>query len=99
MHENKQAIQSFSCKYYPFKIKKKKAKAISAKLLELNLKNQLEETGKKQYGTGRNGKKLKNWKKKTPKTRRNWMILKEKGRNRKKQEETGRNRKRQSKLS
>ena len=40
----------------------------------------------------------KNWKKKTPKTKRNWMILKETGRNRKKQEkkeETERNRKKQ----
>ena len=42
---------------------------------------------------GRNGKKKKNWKKKTQKTKRNWMILKEKGRKTKKQEETGRNRK------
>ena len=31
-----------------------------------------------------NGKKKKNWKKKTPKTKRNWMKLKETGRNRKK---------------
>ena len=38
----------------------------------------------------KNKKKQKNWKKKTPKTGRNWMILKEIG---KKQEETGRNRK------
>ena len=43
----------------------------------------------------RNRKKQKNWKKKTPKTRRNWMILKETGRKRKTQEETGRNRKKQ----
>ena len=35
--------------------------------------------------TGRNGKKQKNGKKKTPKTGRNWMILKEIGRHRKKQ--------------
>ena len=55
-----------------------KAKAISAELLELNLKNKLDETR-------RNGKKQKNWKKKTPKTGRNWMILKETGINRKKQ--------------
>ena len=31
-----------------------KAKAISAKLMELYLENKLEETGKKQYETGRN---------------------------------------------
>ena len=41
--------------------------------------------------TGRNGEKQNNWKKKTPKTGRKWMILKETGRNRKKHEETGRN--------
>ena len=34
-----------------------KAKAISAELMELNLKNKLEETSKKQYETGRNRKK------------------------------------------
>ena len=68
-----------------------KAKAISAKLLGLNFKNKLEETGK----TRLNGKKQKNSKKKTPKNGRNWMILKETERNRKKQEETGRNRKKQ----
>ena len=47
-----------------------KAKAISAELLELNLKNKLEETGKnntKRKETGINGEKQKNWKKKTPK--------------------------------
>ena len=33
-----------------------KAKAISAKLLELNLKNKLEETGKQKYETGRNSR-------------------------------------------
>ena len=53
----------------------------------------------KREETGRSGKKRKNWKKKTPKTGRNWMILKETGINRKKQnkktEETGRNRKEQ----
>ena len=61
------------------------AKAISAKLLELNLKNNLEETGEKmkQEETGRNRKNLKK------KTGRNWMILKETGKNRKKQEESG----------
>ena len=32
---------------------------------------------------------------KTQKTRRNWMILKERGRNRKKHKERGRNRKKQ----
>ena len=37
----------------------------------------------------------KNWKKKTSKLVRNWMILKETGRNRKKQEERGRKRKKQ----
>ena len=72
-------------------LNKNKAKAISAELLELNLKNKLEETRK----TRLNGKKQKNWKKKTQKTGRNWMILKETGRNRKKQEETGRNRRKQ----
>ena len=44
-----------------------KAKAISAELLELNLKNKLEETGgngKKLEETGRNGKKRRNWRKK-----------------------------------
>ena len=59
-----------------------KAKAIKAKLLELNLKNKLEETGK----TRLNGKKHNSLKKKTPKNRRNWMRLKETGRNRNKQE-------------
>ena len=59
-----------------------KAKAISAELLELNLKSKLEETGKTRW-TGRNRKAER---KKTPKTGRNWMILKETGRNRKKQE-------------
>ena len=38
-----------------------KAKAISAELMELNLKNKLQETGKKQYETGRNREKQKNW--------------------------------------
>ena len=33
--------------------------------------------------------KKENWKIKTQKTGRNWMILKEKGRNQKKQEEAG----------
>ena len=50
----------------------------------------------KMVETERNGKTQKNWKKKSPKTGRNWMILKETGRtgrNRKKQEDTGRNRK------
>ena len=61
-----------------------KAKAISDELLGLNLKNKLEDTGK-QDETGRNRKKQKNWKKKTPKTGRHWMILNETGRNRKKQ--------------
>ena len=65
-----------------------KAKAISAKLLALNLKNKLEGT-RKQDETGRNRNKQKNWKEKTPQTGRNWMILNETGRNRKKQEETG----------
>ena len=45
----------------------------------------------KQDETGRNRKKQKNWKKKTLKTGRNWMILNETGRNRKTQEETVRN--------
>ena len=49
--------------------------------------------GKKQDKTGRNRKEQKNWKKKTPKTEGNWMILKETGRNRKKQKETRRNKK------
>ena len=57
-----------------------KAQAISADLLEVNLKNKLEKMGKKQKA-GR---------KKHQKNGRNWMRLKETGRNRKKQEETGR---------
>ena len=48
----------------------------------------------KQYETGRNGEKQNNWKKKTSKTRRNLMILKETGRNMKKREETVTNGKR-----
>ena len=71
-----------------------KAKAISAELFELNLKNKLKngEYKIKQKEMGRNRK----LEEKTPKTGRNWMILKETGRNRgKKQEETGRNRKKQ----
>ena len=71
-----------------------KAKATSAKLIWLNLKNKVEKRKeKKQYETGRHGEKQKKWKKKTQKNRRKWMILKETGRNMKKHEETGRNRK------
>ena len=66
-----------------------KAKAISAELLKLNLKNKLEELGKKDE----TGRKRKTGRKKHQKTKRNWMILKEAGRKRKKKEETGRNRK------
>ena len=47
-----------------------KPKAISAELLKLNLKKKLEKQGK-QDETRRNGKKQKNWKKKTLKTGRN----------------------------
>ena len=52
-------------------------------------KIELEETGKKQYKTGRNRK---TGRKKHQKTVRNWIILK-------KQEETGRNRKNQEERS
>ena len=45
------------------KILNNNAKAISAELLELNLKNKLVETGKKDV-TRRNGKKQKNWREK-----------------------------------
>ena len=69
------------------------AKSVSAKLLEYNLKNELNETGKTRYNGKKQKETEKNWKKKTPKNRRNWMILHETGRNRKKQKETVRNRK------
>ena len=68
------------------------AKAISAKLLGLNLKNKLQETCKYTiWNANKQGQTEKNWKKKTPKTRRKWMILKETEINRKKNEETWRN--------
>ena len=73
---------------------KNKAKAISAKLLELNLKKNWKKRGK-QDETRKNRKKQKNWREKTPKTGRNWMILKETARNMKKHEQAGRNRKTQ----
>ena len=76
---------------YPLtKILENKAKAISAKLLELNLKNKLEETGKK---TIWNGKKREKTEKLEEENTENKKKLDDTERNRKKQEETGRNRK------
>ena len=63
-----------------------KAKAISAELLKLNFKITKEEMGKTGWNGNKWGKKNKTGRK-TSKTKRNWIILK----NRKKQEETGRN--------
>ena len=67
---------------------KNKAKAISAKLLELNLKNKLEEMGK----TRSNGKKQKKLEEKNTKNCENLDDTERKG---KKQEETIRNCKKQ----
>ena len=52
------------CAYKMLNCVLNKAKSISVELLELNLKKKLEEAGKTRW----NGKKQKNWKKKTPKT-------------------------------
>ena len=64
------------------KRRRRQAKAISAELLDLNLKNKMVELGK-QDETGRNAKKKKNWNKKHQK-------LDDPERNRKKREEMGR---------
>ena len=71
------------------KIQINKARTMSAKLRDVNLKNKLEETTKKKKKleeTGRSGKKLRNWKKqkKTQIMGISWKILKETGRNGKK---------------
>ena len=65
-----------------------KANAISAELLELNLKNKLEETGKTRW----NGKKQEETEKLEEKKTKNRQRLE---RSKKKQEETGRNSKKQ----
>ena len=76
---------------------KNKAKAISAELLELDLKNKLEEMGKTRW----NEKKREETEKLEEKNTDNRKKLKETGRNRKKgkkrkkQKETGRNDKKQ----
>ena len=77
----------FAAEHYKWpKICKKhqtnKAKAISAELLDLNLKNKLEKGQINNMKREKNGEKQKHWKKKTPKNGRKWMILKEAGRNR-----------------
>ena len=80
------------------KLKPNKAKAISTKLLELNLKNKLEETGKKKSETKTYRDKKKNWKqihqnrKKLNDTKRNRNKQEKTGRNGKKKGDTGRNR-------
>ena len=68
-----------------------KAKAISAELLELNLKNKLEETGKTKW----NGNKQEETEKLEENNTKNRKKLVDTEWNRKKQEETGRNRKKQ----
>ena len=71
--------------------RRNKAKAISAEIIELNLKNKLEETGKTRW----NKKKWEERKKLEEKTPKKWKKLDYTERNRKKQEETGRSGKKQ----